>query len=106
MVVVKTKDSHLGIKLIDFAFSRQCTKKLIKSEKGTFNYMPPEQLLGELVDLKKCDIFSLGVVLYIIFNILPPFSHNTQMQYSAGLLLTHKLKYSPPTYKSGIPEEL
>jgi serine/threonine protein kinase len=42
MVVVKSKDSGLGIKLIDFAFSKQCSKTLIKSERGTFNYMPPE----------------------------------------------------------------
>jgi hypothetical protein len=68
--------------------------------------MPPEQLLSELVDLKKSDIFSLGVVLYSIFNISPPFSHNTQSQYTAGRLLIDKLKNSPPTYKSGIPEEL
>ena len=77
MVVVRSKDSGFGIKLIDFAFSRECAKDLIKTQKGTFNYMPPEQLMGELVDLKKSDIYSLGVVLYIIFNLLPPYSHKT-----------------------------
>ena len=47
MVVVKSKDAKLGIKLIDFAFSREYTKDLIITSKGTFNYMPPEQLLDE-----------------------------------------------------------
>ena len=47
MVVVRSKESKLGIKLIDFAFSREYTKDLIITSKGTFNYMPPEQLLDE-----------------------------------------------------------
>ena len=85
MVVVKTKDSNLGVKLIDFAFSQECSSKLIKTEKGTFNYMPPEMLLGELIDLKKSDIFSIGVVLYMIFNLSQPFSHKSTYYYSAGL---------------------
>ena len=103
MVVVKSKDSKLGIKLIDFAFSREYTKDLIITSNGTFNYMPPEQLLDEPLDLKKSDIFSLGVVLFMIFNLLPPYLHRTTYQYSAGLQLIETLKYSELQYKSGIP---
>jgi serine/threonine protein kinase len=36
--------------------------------------MSPEILMGELVYLKKSDIFSLGVTLFMIFNLVPPYN--------------------------------
>jgi hypothetical protein len=42
MVVVKSEDSSLSIKLIDFAFSKECTKEMIIASEGTLNCMPPE----------------------------------------------------------------
>jgi calcium-dependent protein kinase len=53
------------IKLIDFGFSRYwTTNKKMKLGCGTLSYMAPELLEGGYTN--KCDIWSLGVCLYIL----------------------------------------
>jgi calcium-dependent protein kinase len=58
------------IKVIDFGLS-QHTKRL-KTKVGTAYYVSPEILTGKYTEL--CDIWSAGVILYILLSGVPPFN--------------------------------
>ena len=53
-------DFKFNLKITDFGLS-----KIIQSDVGTRGYQAPELLLGQKYDLK-CDIFSVGVILFIL----------------------------------------
>ncbi len=58
------------IKIADFGFSRSIFndkgEKKLSSPKGTIIYMAPEILAGQQYNGEKVDIFSLGVMLFVI----------------------------------------
>jgi serine/threonine protein kinase len=65
------------IKLIDFGLSRALEDeenghKSLKTVAGTLAYMAPE-VISEKYDPKHCDIWSLGVLLYLILSGYLPF---------------------------------
>jgi serine/threonine-protein kinase len=72
-------------KIMDFGIARMRASE-VKTQTGMLlgspKYMSPEQLLGGAVD-QRCDIFSLGVVLYEALTGAPPFSGSdiTQIMY-------------------------
>lgn len=63
------------IKLIDFGLSKQVRNKKMKTIVGTPYYIAPEVLQGKYG--LKCDIWSLGVILYILLSGYLPFSGGT-----------------------------
>lgn len=64
----------LSIKFADFGFARtQEGQSLLKSQRGTMTYMAPEIKLGYKYDGRQVDIFSVGVVLFIIVVGIFPF---------------------------------
>jgi serine/threonine protein kinase len=76
--------------LLDFGIARICKERAVTltgSFLGTPRYMSPEQIAGghDKVD-HRCDIYSLGVTLYELLTLEPPFDGDTQQQVIGQIL--------------------
>jgi calcium-dependent protein kinase len=61
------------IKIIDFGLSQDINiKKILSSKVGTAYYVSPEILAGKYNE--KCDVWSAGVILYVLLSGEPPFN--------------------------------
>ena len=60
------------IKIIDFGLSQIFINRKLKTKVGTAYYVAPEILQGDYTE--KCDIWSAGVILYILLSGDPPFN--------------------------------
>ena len=67
-----SKDENSLIKVIDFGLSRIRTGKKMTTKVGTAYYVSPEVLNGKYDE--RCDIWSAGVILYILLSGDPPFN--------------------------------
>jgi DNA helicase-2/ATP-dependent DNA helicase PcrA len=70
---------------------------------GTINYMSPEQLLGQRVDLRS-DIFSFGIVLYEMLTGKYPFTVENRIDTMHSIL--HEEPQAPHVVKSDLPQDL
>lgn len=69
-----TKNNN-AIKVIDFGTSQKFDpNKKMNQIFGTAYYIAPEVLKGEYNE--KCDLWSIGVILYILLSGKPPFDGN------------------------------
>ena len=67
-------DSKMNIKLCDFGWAAHMNdEEYRKLKSGTYAYMSPESLKGELQG-KQSDIWSLGILLYELNYKKEPFS--------------------------------
>ena len=74
-LLLATQDENSPIKVIDFGMSRIFNNKQAMFDKvGTAYYISPEVLDGFYDE--KCDIWSAGVILYILLCGYPPFNGN------------------------------
>jgi len=72
----RTKD-YFNIKIIDFGTSKISKKsKLLSKQIGTPFYIAPEVLNNEYTE--KCDLWSAGVIMYILLSGLPPFNGDSE----------------------------
>ncbi|XP_028837938.1 SNF-related serine/threonine-protein kinase isoform X1 [Denticeps clupeoides] len=87
------------VKLTDFGFSNkfQPGKKLTTSC-GSLAYSAPEILLGDEYDAPAVDIWSLGVILFMLVCGQPPFQEAND---SETLTMIMDCKYSVPAHVSG-----
>ncbi|MBD0371885.1 MAG: UvrD-helicase domain-containing protein, partial [Pyrinomonadaceae bacterium] len=89
------------------ANSTENTLLQVKTESGTImgtiNYMSPEQLMGQRVDLRS-DIFSFGIVLYEILTGRCPFHNENKIDTMHAIL--HEEPPAPYVVKQGLPLEL
>ena len=70
-MLVKEKKIHT-MKLIDFGLSKIITEeKHLGRSCGTPGYIAPEVITDKIYD-EKCDIFSVGVIFYMILTGLSP----------------------------------
>ena len=79
------EEPNSPIKVIDFGFSKEFNNKNPKNKQknmsskvGTVYYISPEILQGNYNEL--CDIWSCGVILYIILCGYPPFQGNNDKE--------------------------
>ena len=80
------------IKVIDFGLSQACDR--LKTKVGTAYYVSPEILNGNYTHL--CDIWSAGVILYILLSGDPPFNGPND---SAIYQKVAQMKYTFPENK-------
>jgi len=79
-------DQDLNIQLCDFGFAATRNITTLSGRKGTKTYMAPEIKLGRIYDGRKIDIFSLGVIMFILVNGSFPF-HESKLDDSHYKLL-------------------
>ena len=78
--------SSMTLKVADFGYAAVGTE-LLKSYRGTFTYMAPEiKEGGKLYDGHKADLFSAGVVLFILVRGIFPFKEARKEEFFYSLL--------------------
>jgi calcium-dependent protein kinase len=71
-----SSDGHINIKVIDFGAALFISPKTRISETlGTLYYIAPEVLKGDYNE--KCDLWSIGVILFILLSGSAPFNGTT-----------------------------
>ncbi|CAM9422002.1 unnamed protein product, partial [Choristocarpus tenellus] len=75
LLVSDTDDAT--IKLADFGFARPVGKEGLRTQCGTPGYVAPEILKGEVYG-KPVDMWSVGVITYILLGGYPPFHDDNQ----------------------------
>ncbi|XP_072027648.1 MAP kinase-activated protein kinase 2-like isoform X1 [Amphiura filiformis] len=78
------KSTNSNLKLTDFGFCKETTTKTLQTPCYTPYYVAPEVLGPEKYD-KSCDMWSLGVIMYILLCGFPPFYSNHGMAISPGM---------------------
>jgi serine/threonine protein kinase len=80
-------DDNLNLKLADFGFA--CYKNIdtLKSYRGTMTYMAPEIKEGKQYAGTQVDMFSIGVILFIIVQGIFPFKEARKEEYFYNLIL-------------------
>jgi serine/threonine protein kinase len=69
-------NSNLELKIADFGFASQIGKNngsLLKTRLGTEAYMAPEIFIGKPYSGAAIDLFSCGIILFIMVVQTPPF---------------------------------
>ncbi|XP_024085562.1 MAP kinase-activated protein kinase 2 [Cimex lectularius] len=91
------------LKLTDFGFAKEvCTSDKLQTPCYTPYYVAPEVLGPEKYD-KSCDIWSLGVIMYILLCGFPPFFSNHGQAISPGMkrrIRTGQYEFPSPEWDS------
>eukprot|EP00347_Sterkiella_histriomuscorum_P009461 403341129 len=75
----RTPEEGNNVKVIDFGTSIEYSpEQKLRARLGTAYYIAPEVLRGEYDE--KCDVWSCGVILYILLCGYPPFNGDTDSQ--------------------------
>uniref|UniRef100_A0A3B3UBF4 SNF-related serine/threonine-protein kinase n=1 Tax=Poecilia latipinna TaxID=48699 RepID=A0A3B3UBF4_9TELE len=87
-----------AVKLTDFGFSNLFQPgMMLATSCGSLAYSAPEILLGEEYDAPAVDIWSLGVILYMLVCGVPPFQETND---SETLVMILDCRYSVPEHVS------
>ncbi|CAB9518958.1 MAP kinase-activated protein kinase 2 (Fragment) [Seminavis robusta] len=77
-LLLTSQDNDSDIKIADFGFAKKCTTpNSLKTQCGTPGYVAPEILEGQQYDTQ-ADMWSLGVIVYILLGGYPPFIEQNQ----------------------------
>lgn len=86
------------VKLTDFGFSNKfCPGQKLETSCGSLAYSAPEILLGDSYDAPAVDVWSLGVILYMLVCGQPPFQEAND---SETLTMIMDCKYTMPVHVS------
>ncbi len=94
----------LKSKIMDFGIARMASSDLTKSGQfmGTPNYMSPEQIDGKTAVDGRSDLFSLGVIYYLLLTGERPFSGDSFT--SISYKIVHVDPIPPRTINPAVPE--
>jgi len=81
------------VKVSDFGLSKDFSKDMLRSAVGTPDYVAPEVLGGTVYD-NSVDIWSIGVITYVLLCGFPPFFGSTDQEIFAKIL---KVDYDFPS---------
>ena len=79
-------DEDMNLKVADFGFSTFTDVTNLKSYRGTKTYMAPEIKVGKKYDGFEIDMFSTGVILFIIVQGTFPFQEAKKDEYYYSML--------------------
>jgi serine/threonine protein kinase len=82
----------MDLKVADFGFATFKNINKLKSYRGTMTYMAPEIKEGKQYDGRQIDVFSTGVILFIIVQGIFPFKEAKKDEYFYNLILNGKLE--------------
>lgn len=83
-------DADLNLKVADFGFATYKNISKLQSYRGTKTYMAPEIKEGKTYDGRQIDMFSVGVILFIIVMGIFPFQEARSDDYYYKLLMAGK----------------
>ena len=79
--------------MADFGFAIYKGVDALKSYRGTMTYMAPEIKEGKTYKGTQVDLFSLGVILFIIVQGIFPFKEARREEYFYGLLMNGRIDH-------------
>lgn len=80
-------DDFMNLKVADFGFATYKKINKLQSYRGTMTYMAPEIKEGKTYDGKQIDMFSCGVILFIIVQGIFPFKEAKKDEFFYNLLM-------------------
>lgn len=83
------------IKLIDFGTSIDSKKEKVKGIQGTLLFMAPEVITHHIDDTtynEKCDVWSVGAILYLICSGKPPFDSESDTEL-VDMIVNNEVEY-------------
>mmetsp|Transcript_640 Transcript_640/g.382 ORF Transcript_640/g.382 Transcript_640/m.382 type:complete len:175 (-) Transcript_640:458-982(-) len=80
-------DSDLNMKIADFGFASYKNVHDLTSYRGTMTYMAPEIKEGKHYDGTQADVFSLGVILFILVQGIFPFKEARTEEFFYSLII-------------------
>lgn len=99
-------DDNLNLKLADFGFSCYKNINALNSYRGTMTYMAPEIKEGKQYKGTNVDMFSIGVILFIIVQGIFPFKEARKEEYFYNLILQGQTDtYFQKVNGSGLSED-
>ena len=84
-------DDNLDLKVADFGFATYKSIDALKSYRGTMTYMAPEIKEGKVYKGTQVDLFSVGVILFIIVQGIFPFKEARKEEFFYNLILTGQI---------------
>jgi len=84
-------DDMMNLKVADFGFATYKKINKLQSYRGTMTYMAPEIKEGKVYNGKQVDMFSTGVILFIIVQGIFPFKEAKKDEYFYNLIINNKL---------------
>jgi len=79
LLLLQSENGDEIIKIADFGLSKDFGEEQLQTSCGTPDYVAPEVLMGEPYDMA-VDIWSIGVISYVLLCGFPPFYGETQKE--------------------------
>lgn len=81
-------DENMDLKVADFGFASYKNINSLSSYRGTMTYMAPEIKEGKVYDGTQVDVFSMGVILFILVQGIFPFKEARVEEYFYNLVVS------------------